>query len=136
MASREPDGKVKKPLRRKLLVVLGAYLVCWGATYMIGSIQAETWVKGRMSPIIRTSPRLDGVDLQVMDTRGPGALPKPPWYFIGNPGSPCPFLISHELACRLGDKESGSTGYAEKAYYFWFFGYLHPIGTTPYWTLN
>ena len=135
MALSEPESKIKRPLRRKLLIALAAYLVCWGLTYWIGPIQAEAWLEGRMDPTIKASTRLPSLNHQIMLQGITVDSPKYPWYFIGNTRSPCPFVFSHDLACALG-KEGHGNGYAERAYYFWFFGYLYPIGTIPYWTHN
>ena len=50
--------------------------------------------------------------------RSPGLSPDPPWYFVGNGSSPCPFIVGVDW----GVLHAPMAGTGGRSYFLWFLG--------------
>ncbi len=121
--------------RTLLGIVLLLYLAAWASTRAFGPGSFETWARARLGENTRflDNPRLCALDHETLILGDD--LPAAPWHFIGNPASPCPFLLRMDAAFLFKPAGApGAHGYGTSTWCLWFFGWIVPIGGGTHWS--
>ena len=115
-------------LRRRVAAhaVLIVYLASWLATYQFGTSQIRNHV-------LSGAKHSDGMKIldydPVLDRSPTHEEPPPPWLFVGNRSTPCPFVVSIEYGSQLAHL----LGSGHHTYVFWIFGYEHAFHDRVTW---
>ena len=105
-------------LRTLLIAVtlLCVYLGMWSLTASWG---VRDVTESTASNFPEESTRLDHDPNRVTSSN----WTDPPWHFVGNGSSPCPFVVGVDYGSQVGHL----AGTCERIYFFWFFGFKHHI---------
>ena len=100
---------------KSAMLVAAAYLALWISTATIGIGDARALCQSRLVP---SDGAWRAIDYDPMDHGAFGQpdqpWPEKPWYFIGNAWSPCPFVVSIDIAIQ-----ADPLGLGERALCLW-----------------
>lgn len=112
------------------LLIASAYVTVWFATWLFGIAQVRdktiSLLVGRIGHG-RDPAEWTQLDYEPRSGEFRDDI-EPPWYFVGNESSPCPFVVALDVA-SMGKVFGGG----ERAYVFWFFGHTWYMKSTPRW---
>ena len=105
-------------------IVFSLYATSWSATAFFGIPQVHEDVRSQIWSGIHNhrfgelkevdhDPILESVRFNV------ASKIKPPWYFVGNGFSPCPFVLTVDYGINRG----GLNGEGYRLFHFWCFGF-------------
>jgi hypothetical protein len=108
-----------RPMLASMVTI--AYLACWAVTAIYGSRSVtDQYRRQIVERFAHRDLKSLGWDPMYVDF---GRKPAAPWYFVGNESSPCPFLVSVDIAVH-----DGVFGVGETCYCVWCLG--------PVWTIR
>jgi hypothetical protein len=115
-------------LRRRhgsVAAIIGAsYIACWFITGALGAPGVRERVAAQLMEERFASET-------VLLSHEPQLETCPPWLFVGNESSPCPFVVRVDY----GLMQSPPWGCGGTIYVGWFFGYTYVISENMRWTM-
>jgi len=112
---------VRRKRRFAATACAAAYLAAWALTAWLGARDVSEHFRSHFAELCRSRGEAKSLDYDPMRLSFLNDTPlevKPPWYFVGKPTALCPFVVTADYGCMIGDTNgSGGTGY-----FLWFFG--------------